>query len=237
MNENTRRRELREKAKQAGKSAAGTVKEGAQRLKEKARTVARDEKTGIEISEVRGQYLVVDGDGNAYGPYDDKKQAAGKARELRREQQGTQARERRSERSGRETTQPQGREGRASSEVSQRAQQTTSEPSTDNDRGFSFPMMGGGPESGPELQFMGDVDNDGDPELAFFGDVDNDGDRDVTLFEPNEGQEPTLPGFDVGDGEPEMPTMFGGGEGGDGPQIPGFGFEDDSDDDTQPWMF
>jgi len=41
--------------------------------------------TKIGITEARGQFIVVDDDGNQYGTYDDRKKAAAKAREVKRE--------------------------------------------------------------------------------------------------------------------------------------------------------
>jgi len=254
------RRNLKDRATSAGKSVAGTLKQGVQKLKRKAQTIAKDDETGIEISEVQGQYLVIDSDGSAIGPYDDKMKAASKARELKQEkQQATQGAQSGSARMDDETGQDQGRVQKAATRFSQGVNKrlgvtqgedtgesrgvkerfddfatsfaqgvndTGSDTDDDESTSPTLPMMGGGERDGdeqPTLAFMGDPDNDGDPELAFFGDVDGDGETDMTLFEPNQGQEPTFPGF--------------GDDGGDGPSIPGFGPADqDADDVTMPDM-
>jgi len=44
--------------------------------------------TKIGITEARGQYIVVDDEGNQYGSYDDRKKAAAKAREVKRDMEG-----------------------------------------------------------------------------------------------------------------------------------------------------
>lgn len=79
---------LRDKAKQAGKSLAGTLGEGAKRAKRKAKQLAKDPETGIELSQIGDKYIVIDGDGDTHGPFDERMKAAAKARELKREAEG-----------------------------------------------------------------------------------------------------------------------------------------------------
>jgi len=235
------RRNLRDKAKSAGKSVAGTLKQGAQTLKDKATAIAKDDETGITISEVQGQYLVIDSDGSAIGPYDDKMKAAAKARQLKQEKQSTsERRESRSE--GMEETndssdQSTGKVQRAATRFSSGVNKavSTAASKASNVDPVDEPM-GANKESTPQLDdlFGGSMDGDG-PSLDMF----EGGGKSPTLpFADDGGDNPQLPfgnngeadmgmlPFGGSEGEPSMPAFGGEGEIGDLP----FGDGEDTDE-------
>lgn len=249
------RQNLTDKAKSVGKSVAGTLGEKAQQLKSKAKTLAKDPETGIEISEVNGQYLVIDGDGNATGPFENRRNAAAKAREMKREME--------------EESQGGGKAAKFSQKVNETAGKAKDKlqsagESIDTDdsggSGMSLGGMGGGmgenggpslpamdaddsDESEPSMSFLGDPDGDGDPEFAFATDFDGDGDQEQGIFETNADADsgPSLPDFGGGGGEgPSLPGFGPPADDDDGgPMLPGFGMQesDDEDDEQQfPWM-
>lgn len=234
------RQSLKDKAVSAGKSVAGTLSGGVSELKRRAKTVARDDESGIEISEVQGQYLVIDADGDAVGPYDTRKEAAAKAREMKRDQGTsevagqTQATQTTSTSQQLATRFSQGvnSKARAAAEKAADAGENLAEPTEE--------PAGGGPslfgptdsddESGPQLPMM----------TEYGGGFADDGDG---------GGDDTQPGvaaaFDLGpgpDAAKDNQPGFGFFEGSDDaePTIPFF--EQDEGDDstaenTQPWWF
>jgi len=230
------RRNLKDRAKSAGKSVAGTLKQGAQALKDKARTIAKDDDTGIEISEVQGQYLVIDSDGSAIGPYDDKMKAASKARQLKQEnQQATQDAQAGSARMEDETGQDQARVQKAATRFSQgvnrvastagqKAKQASESVDTSEER-----------DSGPQVDLFGGMDNGDSPSLDDV--LGQSGDTPELQFGMGENTDgPSLPGFGMDNGENlQMPSMMG-----EGPEMGQLPFGNESDDgnstDAYPWF-
>jgi len=219
------RQRLRDKAKSAGKSVAGTLKQGAQNLKDKATAIAQDEETGITISEVQGQYLVIDSDGSAIGPYDDKMKAASKARQLKQEKQTTsetpasssEGMEDQDGGSDQSTGKVQRAATRFSSGVNRAVSSAASKAS--NVDPVDEPM-GANKESTPQLDdlFGGSMDGDG-PSLDMF---ESGGESPRLPFADEGGDNPQLP-FGNG-GEADMGMLpFGGSEG--EPSMPAFGGE------------
>jgi hypothetical protein len=216
------RENLKNKAKAAGKSVAGTLGEKAQQLKSKAKTLAKDPDTGIEISEVNGQYLVIDGDGNATGPFDKRRNAAAKAREMKREMESEGGKAAKFSQKVNETA------GKAKDKLQSAGESIDTDGESGgsptlpgmqgNDGGPSLPGMegdGGGPtlpgmesESGePSLPFMQESDSDG-PSMPFMGE--------------SESDQPSLPFMeDETDEGAELPFMTDS-DSDDEPRFPGF---------------
>jgi hypothetical protein len=208
------RENLKNKAKAAGKSVAGTLGEKAQQLKSKAKTLAKDPDTGIEISEVNGQYLVIDGDGNATGPFDNRRNAAAKAREMKREMEA---------------------EGGKAAKFSQKVNETASSAKDKlQSAGEKVDTDG---ESGGSPSLFGGMDGDGDgPTLPGMEGPDGDGGGPTLPGMASESGEPSLPFMqdsDSGEGI-SMPFMTGESDG-DQPSLPFM--EDQTDEDAElPFM-
>jgi hypothetical protein len=173
-----------------------------------------------DVSEVRGQYLVLSDDGEQYGPYDDKKQAAAKYRELQKEENGGE------DMNGQEQSRAQraatkfasgvntaarkaGEAGRNLAEKADQKAQQAAEEGSDSSGGPSLPSGGMGGGSGPSMDMFGGGGSDS-PDMGSLP------------FGESEGNDPDLGFLDGGDGEPQMP-MFGSGGEGDGPTMPDFG--------------
>jgi len=205
------RQNLTDKAKSVGKSVAGTLGEKAQQLKQKAETLAKDPDTGIEISEVNGQYLVIDGDGNATGPFDNRRNAAAKAREMKREME--------------EESQGGGKAAKFSQKVNETAssakdklQSAGESIDTDGESGGSptLPGMEADDGGGPTLPGM--ESESGEPSLPFMQEESGDGPSMPFMTGENDGEQPSLPFMEDQTDE-------------DGPELP---FMTDSDSDEEP---
>jgi hypothetical protein len=204
------RQNLTDKAKSVGKSVAGTLGEKAQQLKQKAETLAKDPDTGIEISEVNGQYLVIDGDGNATGPFDNRRNAAAKAREMKREME--------------DEDETDGKAAEFSQKVNETAgkakdklQSAGESIDTDGESGGSptLPGMEADDGGGPTLPGM--ESESGEPSLPFMQEESGDGPS-MPFMEENDGEQPSLPFMEDQTDE-------------DGPELP---FMTDSDSDEEP---
>lgn len=192
------REKLKDKAKAAGKSVAGTLGEKAQQLKSKAKTLAKDPGTGIEISEVNGQYLVIDGDGNATGPFDNRRNAAAKAREMKRQAEGQQD--------------SQGKAAKFSNKVNK-----TAGKAKDKLQSAGESIDSG--ESGGSPSLPGMEGDSGGPMLPSM-ESDGDGQGPTLPGMESEGDEPSLPFMQEESGEgPSMPFMAGESDG-DKPSLP-----------------
>lgn len=205
------RQNLTDKAKSVGKSVAGTLGEKAQQLKSKAKTLAKDPDTGIEISEVNGQYLVIDGDGNATGPFDNRRNAAAKAREMKREMEA---------------------EGGKAAKFSQKVNETASSAKdklqkagesidTDGESGGSPTLPGmEGEGGGPTLPGM--ESESGEPSLPFMQEESGDGPSMPFMAGESDGDQPSLPFMeDQTDEDAELPFMTDS-DSDEEPRFPGF---------------
>jgi len=205
--------------------------------------------TKIGITEARGQFIVVDEDGNQYGTYDDRKKAAAKAREVKREMED-----------GEEETQSSGsgfqdKASRFASAVNRTAQKAGSKAksaaqsvdtgeSDSSSGGMSggMNMLGGGSDgdSSPSMpSLMGDTDG-GEMNLGFGGS----GDSPDLPFGGESNQEVDI-GFLQGEsegGDPSIPSMMDGdadvgelpfGESGGDPTVPGFGMEENDENEPE----
>jgi hypothetical protein len=201
------RQNLTDKAKSVGKSVAGTLGEKAQQLKQKAETLAKDPETGIEISEVNGQYLVIDGDGNATGPYDNRRNAAAKAREMKREM----------DKSGKAAKFSQ-KVNETASSAKDKLQSAGESIDTDGESGGSptLPGMEADDGGGPTLPGM--ESESGEPSLPFMQEESGDGPSMPFMTGENDGEQPSLPFMEDQTDE-------------DGPELP---FMTDSDSDEEP---
>jgi len=197
-----------------------------------------------EISEVRGQYLIISDNGEQFGPYDDKKQAAAKYQELQREEGGEMQDQSQSKAQRAATRFASGvnsaarKAGQAGRKIADKAEQAADEPEQSQERtersgGPSLPSggMGGGMESGgPSLEMFG---GGGGAELP-FGQSDEDETNGPSLGFLEGGSDAQLPAFGPpSDGDSSM--MMG-----DGPDIDSlpFGRETDSDtDEFDPMRF
>lgn len=178
-------------------------------LRDKASKAAKKAKRAVtsdgpQISQVGDQYIVFDSNNNQYGPYDDRKQAAGKVRELKRNTSGD----------------IQDRASSFASAVDDSlagvAEQTREQQGLDGDGDAGGPQLPGG-------GFMGPVDeNDDQPNPAFGGGFfDGPDERDGAevpgtggLFEASEEGDEEMPPFMMGmdegdrDDDEEPPWMF-----------------------------
>jgi hypothetical protein len=250
------RQNLKNKANSAGKSVAGTLGEAGSKLKSKAKgAIAKDPETGIAISEVGDKYVVIDGDGNSVGAYDSKRNAAAKARELKRESGTSEVAGQDAESTSRgqqaatkfssTVNKAAKTAGKKVSELGQKAAESVDAPDEEGD-GADMSFLGGGGDGGPMLPGMegdgGDAptlpsgfggESDA-PSMPAFGGQEDDGDG-PTVPSMGMGGEPQSP-FGGGMGEPSMPMFGGEGE----PDMPFMSqMEDEDSDDDQPrfpWM-
>jgi len=256
------RQQLRETAKSAGSSIAGTFKSGAQKAKEAGKNVAKNTKKGagqikeditgsadqgeidLLFDQERGKYILIGPSNETLGTFDDEMQAKAAAREAKREldtSESTGGFQAKAQRFAQGVNSSLSSAGEALESDGTEADETPESESS----GPTLPMMeqtAQDGDNGPEMPFMsggGDAENEQGPTLPGFGASEGDGDA------------PMLSGFggSGSDGEPQLP-MFGGGDG-DGPSMPmfdgpedgeatisGFGIsESEEDSDSQPWMF
>lgn len=219
------RQQLRNTAKSAGESIAGTFKKGAKAAKSAAKTTKKGAKNikddvtgGADRGEIdllydqeREKYILVGPDNQAIGQYDDEMKAKAAARQAKRELQDT------------EETQSQSVTQKFKAAATNAAEGfDPSTPETESDSSPNIPMMGqtdqsGGPQvpmmftdsgdskEGPSLPFMNDRDTDG-PEMPFMND---DTSPDLAFLDGGEGNGPTVPGFSgqQGDGGPQIVAL------------------------------
>lgn len=228
--------------------------ERAKQLAGKAKDAATGSGGGsdISISTVGDKYLVIDGDNNNYGPYDDRKQAAGKVRELKREQAQTQSsgfeKAKQAVSTGAQKLSDAGEQIAAGAEGQQARREPRQRPSIEsafglNDNGGMNPTLPGTDGDRGEMDVEMRVDDSravpgaqlgglgmGEPQIPM---VDDD-----ALLADGEDQM----------GEPELPFMSGGIDLAEGPRMPMFGDEpqgrerentdaDIEQRDRYPWMF
>jgi hypothetical protein len=197
--------------------------------------------TKIGITEARGQFIVVDDDGNQYGTYDDRKKAAAKAREVKREMEDTEE----SQPSGSGFQDKASRFASAVNRTAQKAGNKAKSAAQSVDTGESDSSSGG--MSGGMSMLGGDSDGDSSPSMpSLMGDTESGemglgfgggGDSPDLPFGGESGQEVDI-GFleaDSEGGDPSIPSMMDGdadvgelpfGESGDDPMVPGFGMEE-----------
>jgi len=190
-----------------------------------------------EISEVRGQYLIISDDGEQFGPYDQKKKAAAKYRDLQREEGGEMQEQSQSKAQRAATRFAAGvnsaarKAGQAGRKIADKAEQAADEPEQTEERtersgGPSLPSggMGGGMESGgPGLEMFGG--GGGNAQLP-FAQSDEDESNGPSLGFLEGGSDAQVPAF----GPPrdaDNPMMMG-----DGPDMDSLPFGRDTDSDT-----
>jgi len=197
-----------------------------------------------EISQVRGQFIILSDDGEQFGPYDDKQQAAAKYRELQREENGGMQDQSQSKAQRAATRFSSGvntaarKAGQAGRKIADKAEQAAEQPEEDTERtessGPSLPggSMGGGMSSdGPGLEMFGGA---GEAELPFMqeSETDQKGGPSLDFL----GGDAEAPMFGGSQDNPEMPQIMG-----DGPeigQLPFGGMENsDEKEDGFPFRF
>jgi hypothetical protein len=203
--------------------------------------------TKIGITEARGQYIVVDDEGNQYGTYDDRKQAAAKAREVKREMEDSEEETQSSgsgfqDKASRFAAAVNRTAQKAGSKAKSAAQSVDTGESQDTASGMDSGMslLGGGSdgESSPSVpSLMGDKSGDMDlgfggggdsPELPFGGESDQEVDLGF-LEADSEGGGPSIPSMGMDGGVGELPF----GESGDDPTLPGFGMEENDENEPE----
>jgi len=197
-----------------------------------------------DISEVRGKYIIMSDDGEQFGPYDDKKAAAAKYRELQKEgsgdknQQQSKAQRAASRFSSGVNSAAQ-KAGQAGRKIADKAEQAAEQPEDKESKqrgGPSLPggSMGGGMSGdGPSLEMFG---GSGEAELPFMQDSETEQKGGPSLdFLGGSGDDPQVPMFGGSEQNAEMPQLMG--DGPDMGQLPFAEMEDSEDREGFPFRF
>lgn len=225
------RRSLKKKAVETGKSVAGTLGEGARKIKDDAKSAVSKGDETYRVTQVQDKWVVVDSEGDVEGAFDDRENAE----MLKRELQGGEEREM-------EPDEPDDVAEVEDDEPGKFQQFAT---------GFANKVNSGLSKAAESVEAPDDEDmgEDRGPSLAFMGDASGE-DRGTPMLpgmmggqpegeDEEQAQGPMLPGMMGGETEengqaPSMPFM-GGGMGGetDQPQLPFMGPQGESDDTEQ----